>query len=40
MTDFKRPYTPELDEYTPGVYYTHGAYYKSQNINFLVGFTF
>lgn len=40
MTDFKRPYTQELDEYTPGVYYTKGAFYKSQNISFLVGFTF
>jgi phosphate/sulfate permease len=40
ITDFKRTEPLEVDEYTPGVYYKHGAYYKSQNISFLVGFTF
>jgi hypothetical protein len=40
ITDFKRPESQELDEYTPGIYYAKGAYYKSQNISFMVGFTF
>ena len=40
ITDFKRTEPIEIDEYTPGAYYKEGAYYKSQNIGFLVGFTF
>ncbi|MGD2085515.1 MAG: outer membrane beta-barrel protein [Candidatus Aminicenantes bacterium] len=40
ITDFKRTEPLEVDGYTPGTYYKEGAYYKSQNISFLVGFTF
>jgi hypothetical protein len=40
ITDFKRTEPIVLDEYTPGTYYKEGAYYKSQNISFMVGFTF
>jgi hypothetical protein len=40
ITDFKRPYPIDSGEYTPGIYYKEGAYYKSQNISFMVGFTF
>jgi hypothetical protein len=40
ITDFKRTEPLELDQYTPGIYYKEGAYYKSQNVSFMVGFTF
>jgi hypothetical protein len=40
ITDFKRTEPIELEEYTPGTYYKEGAYYKSQNVSFMVGFTF
>lgn len=40
MTDFKRTEPLQVDGYTPGTYYKEGAYYKSQNISFLLGFTF
>lgn len=40
ITDFKRTEPLEVDGYTPGSYYKGGAYYKSQNLSFMVGFTF
>lgn len=40
ITDFKRTGPLEVDGYTPGIYYKEGAYYKSQNLSFMVGFTF
>lgn len=40
ITDFKRTEPLKLDQYTPGTYYKEGAYYKSQNISFMVGFSF
>lgn len=40
MTEFKRTEPLPLDNYLPGVYYEEGAFYKSQNLSFLLGFTF
>jgi len=40
ITDFKRTEAQPVENPLPGPYYKEGAYYKSQNISFLVGFTF
>ncbi|UCH93258.1 MAG: outer membrane beta-barrel protein [Candidatus Aminicenantes bacterium] len=40
FTRFKRTEVQPIEDPLPGTYYLKGAYYKSQNISFMVGFTF
>lgn len=40
LTKFKRTEPMDPGGFTPGTYYVEGAFYKSQNISFMLGFTF